>query len=76
MLKQTTKLMLAAILLSSVAFVSCNNESDKKAETPAADSMKVETPAEKMAPATPATPDSATKTIDTTGVTKPIVPGK
>ena len=76
MLKQTTKLLFAVILLSSVAFVSCNNESDKKVETTTTDSVKVEAPAEKMAPAPPATPDSATKTIDTTGVTKPIVPGK
>lgn len=43
------KKVILALAIVSVAFVACNNE-EKKAETPAADTTKVEAPAPTTAP--------------------------
>ncbi len=43
------KKVILALAIVSVAFAACNNE-EKKAETPAVDSPKVETPAPAPAP--------------------------
>lgn len=39
------KKVILALAIVSVAFAACNNGEEKKAETPAVDSPKVETPA-------------------------------
>ena len=75
MLKQKSKLLLAVMLLGSVAFISCNGEAEKKADAPAVDSAATPMTEQKMEPA--AKPDSAVKVMDSTmGDTKPVVPGK
>jgi len=76
MLKQKSKLLFAAILFASVAFVSCNNDADKKAEAPAADSTKMQSTDKKMEPAKPDTASKPAAMDTTVGSTKPIVPGK
>ena len=77
MLKQKSKLLLAVMLLGSVAFISCNGEAEKKADSPAVDSAATQMTEQKMEPAA-AKPDSAAaKVMDSTmGDTKPVVPGK
>lgn len=44
------KKVILALAIVSVAFAACNNGEEKKAETPAVDSPKVETPAPAPAP--------------------------
>ena len=76
MLKQKTRLFIAVILFTSVAFVSCNNDADKKSETTiVTDTTKMQTTTEQKME--PAKPDSMVKGMDTTmGSTKPVVPTK
>ena len=71
MLKQKSKFFLAVMLLASIVFVSCNNDADKKADAPAADSTKME---QKMEPAKPDTAAAKAAMDTTVGSTKPIVP--
>jgi len=77
MLKQKSKLILSAAIFSAIAFIGCNSgESDKAAETPAADTAtKMETTTEQKVDTAAKAVDTAAKAMDTTGLTKPVVPG-